>query len=599
MSDDPLVGKQLDEYRLEELLGQGGMARVYRGLDVGLNRHAAVKVIDTPFRRDESYMRRFEKEAQAIAQLDHPNIVNVYRYGQADDLLYIAMKYVSGADLQTILSGYENGGELMEMGEGIEIIAAVAEALDYAHGKGVVHRDVKPSNIMLDENGRAYLTDFGLALLTEVGTQGEIFGTPQYIAPEQAISSAQAVPASDLYALGVILYRMVTGVLPFQNDDPLEVAMQHMTEPPRPPRQIRPELDPALEAVILKALAKEPAERYPDCAALVAALRAAVQSTETAVTTAPALSVADRVALDMDSLPPPASQAETAPPARDKTPSTMPTVQVSWSTAVGGGVILLLLLLLLGGFFLFGGGGDDDGAVAGMTTAVSSPTVAPGNNDPGGDALAPTSTPPLPTSTASPAASPTEPAGAAATTQPTLAAAPTTTAGGESAPSVFPAIFLPVIARQSDLEVAAVPTEPAPATPTVAPSSTEPAATATAVPRFYILVVSRDDKTLFFTNQSQTALPLGELRITLDGGRDKSFSRWERQALAAGHCLSMSKKAKDASTDLEAIDCISLVGDPLLFDWKENFTVFYNDVRVGRCRLERNSPPCELIFSVP
>jgi serine/threonine protein kinase len=206
--NDPLIGKQLDEYILEKLLGQGGMARVYRGLDTGLQRYAAIKVIDTPHQRDESYIARFEREALAIAQLDHPHIVTVYRYGRVGQLLYLAMKYIEGADLQAILNGFEQDKEFMDFDDVTRLLREIGAAVDYAHSQGVIHRDIKPSNVMLDAHGQAYLTDFGLALLTEQGTQGEILGSPKYIAPEQAISSADAVNQSDVYALGVILYRM-------------------------------------------------------------------------------------------------------------------------------------------------------------------------------------------------------------------------------------------------------------------------------------------------------------------------------------------------------------------------------------------------------
>ena len=140
MSTTPLIDKQLDEYRLEKLLGQGGMAQVYRGLDVKLKRYAAIKVIDPPFQNNEEYLRRFEMEAQAIAQLDHPNIVSIYRYGQTDGLLYMAMKYVEGADLHAVLTGYEESGDLMPWDEILRILREIASALDYAHSKGVIHR---------------------------------------------------------------------------------------------------------------------------------------------------------------------------------------------------------------------------------------------------------------------------------------------------------------------------------------------------------------------------------------------------------------------------------------------------------------------------
>ena len=277
--EDELLGSQLDEYQLEDLLGRGGMARVYRGLDVRLNRAVAIKVIDTPFRADEDYLVRFEREAQAIAQLDHPNIITVYRFGEANGLLYLAMRYIEGDDLDVRLANYRDDEVGIPPEEAARIIREVCAALDCAHENGVIHRDVKPSNILLNQDDRVILTDFGLALLTEEGTQGEIFGSPHYIAPEQAVSSAGVVPQSDLYAIGVILYEMFTGQLPFRGEKPLDIAMLHIREAPQPPREIRPELSPELEAVIIQALAKKPEERYPTGAALADALDEALQLT--------------------------------------------------------------------------------------------------------------------------------------------------------------------------------------------------------------------------------------------------------------------------------------------------------------------------------
>ncbi|MCL4562713.1 MAG: protein kinase [Chloroflexi bacterium] len=282
MIQDYLIGTQLDEYRLERLLGRGGMARVYRGLDVNLNRPAAIKIIDIPHRTEEEYVQRFKREAQAIARLDHPHIVRLYRYGEVtvgssgDNLLYMAMQFIQGADLDYVLKSYRNDGEFIEIQDANRIIREICAALDYAHENGIIHRDVKPSNIMLDTQGRVVLTDFGLALLTTQATRGEIFGSPQYISPEQAISSARAVPQSDLYAVGVIIYEMFTGSLPFAADEPLELALMHINNPAPSPRMLRPELSQELEAVILKALEKRPEDRYPTGQALSDALENAL-----------------------------------------------------------------------------------------------------------------------------------------------------------------------------------------------------------------------------------------------------------------------------------------------------------------------------------
>ncbi|HEX2618691.1 MAG TPA: serine/threonine-protein kinase [Phototrophicaceae bacterium] len=210
-----LTGNQIDEYRLEAMLGEGGMASVYRAIDVRLNRYVAIKVIQTSFRDNSTYIMRFEREAQAIAQLEHPNIITLYRFGDKDGLLYIAMQYIDGADLATVIDSFRQDDTYIDLNDVIRLAHEIGGALDYAHSKGVIHRDIKPHNIMINQQNRAIVTDFGLALLTELGTQGEIFGSPHYIAPEQAISSAGAVPQSDLYAFAVVLYEMLTNVVPF------------------------------------------------------------------------------------------------------------------------------------------------------------------------------------------------------------------------------------------------------------------------------------------------------------------------------------------------------------------------------------------------
>lgn len=310
---DSLIGKKLDEYRLDDTLGRGGMARVYKGLDVQLNRLVAIKVIDTPFRTDSDYIERFKREAQTIAQLDHPHIVTVYRFGEAEGLLYLAMKYIEGRHLEAVLADYRQKGEIIPPDAASRIVREVCLALDYAHSKGVIHRDVKPSNIMLDTEDQVFLADFGLALLSDVGTRGETFGSPHYIAPEQAISSANVVPQSDLYAVGVILYQMFTGQLPFDGSDPLEVAMMHLSDPPRSPCEIRPEISSDLEAVILKALAKEPADRYPDGAAMAEALDQALQITAASAAVTPAA---------VPITPVPLAESESEAPATASAPAT-------------------------------------------------------------------------------------------------------------------------------------------------------------------------------------------------------------------------------------------------------------------------------------
>ncbi len=276
--DDMLLGKMLDEYRVERALGTGGMARVYLALDTHLQRHIALKVIAPDLRTDEEYTLRFKREAQSIARLEHPNIVHIYRSGEVDGLYYIAMQYIAGVDVERIVEDYRHDGEAMALTDTARIVQEIGAALDYAHSRNVIHRDIKPGNIMLDKTGRAVLTDFGLALLSDVGTRGEIFGSPLYIAPEQAISSRNVVPQSDLYALGVVLFYMLTGDVPFGGDDPMEIALRHVSDVPPPPSTLNPALSAEVDAVVLHCLKKEPRDRYQTGAELSAALNAAVSA---------------------------------------------------------------------------------------------------------------------------------------------------------------------------------------------------------------------------------------------------------------------------------------------------------------------------------
>jgi serine/threonine protein kinase len=319
MSNDSLLNIQLDEYRLETMLGQGGMARVYRGIDTKLQRYVAIKVIESQFRSDEEYTRRFEREAQAIARLHHPNIVTLYRYGNVDGLLYMAMQYIKGTDLSELLAQYKADNEFMAPEEVLRIIRDVGRGLDYVHQQGTIHRDIKPSNIMLTEDGTAVIADFGLALMSDVGTRGEILGTPRYLSPEQAVSSSKVVPQSDIYALGIILYEMFTHRLPFELGEPLDIALAHVNKKPPAPSTYRRNLPASIEHVILKAIEKSPQQRYQTCKGLADALEAAIeQSGRAGQAKVSPHSIVERVHLDLEANPlPPLPPPMTPPLARD------------------------------------------------------------------------------------------------------------------------------------------------------------------------------------------------------------------------------------------------------------------------------------------
>src|SRR5262245_41428688 len=254
------------------------MARIYKGFDTGLNRYAAVKVINWGFQEDPVFTERFRREAQAIASLRHPNVVQIYDFGKHSSGYYMAMEFIEGNDLAVQLRQSKFVQKLLPPETILRIIKDVAAALDYAHSRGVIHRDVKPSNIMINREGQSILTDFGLVMLpahASHATLGNTFGTPHYVAPEQAISSAAAVAASDIYSLGIVLYEMATGELPFDDESPLSVALKHVSDLPTPPTVINPNLPHGVEEVILRALAKDPTDRYETASDMSMALQAA------------------------------------------------------------------------------------------------------------------------------------------------------------------------------------------------------------------------------------------------------------------------------------------------------------------------------------
>jgi WD40 repeat protein len=279
VSDDR-VGTELAGYRIESLLGFGGMSFVYLAEDLRLERRVALKLLAPSLAEDESFRERFLRESQLAASIDHPNIVPIYEAGTSEDLLFIAMRYVDGRDLRERLQRGRLGP-----GDAIGIVAQVASALDAAHARGLVHRDVKPSNVLLDPGARpdgsdhVYLSDFGLTrrVSEEAGfdDDGHFMGTIDYVAPEQ-IAGEEVDGRADVYSLGCVLYECLVGQQPFRRDSDLAVVFAHLeTEPPAPSAH-RPELPSALDAVIARALAKEPAQRYPSCRELARAAFAVV-----------------------------------------------------------------------------------------------------------------------------------------------------------------------------------------------------------------------------------------------------------------------------------------------------------------------------------
>ena len=263
-------------YQIGALVGRGGMGEVYRALDLRLERPVALKLLNEQFSEDEGFRKRMLRESRLAASLDHPNVVPIYGAGEADGRLFMAMRYVEGTDLKALL---RREGAL-EPGRAVAIAAQVADALDAAHEKGLVHRDVKPSNVLLDQPGgreHAYLADFGLTQsVSDSGpTDGNLMGTVDYVAPEQ-IRGDPVDGRADIYALGCLLFETLTGTLPFTGASDVAVVYAHLEEEPPLASERRPGLQPALDAVLARAMAKDPGNRPPTCSALVGETRAAL-----------------------------------------------------------------------------------------------------------------------------------------------------------------------------------------------------------------------------------------------------------------------------------------------------------------------------------
>jgi serine/threonine-protein kinase len=297
-----VVGELIAErYELEELVGTGGMSSVYRAHDRLLERDVALKVLHPQFTADTDYVERFRREARSVARLSHPSIVTVIDRGEQDGRQFIVFEYVRGENLKTLL---QRVGPLPEE-EAVRLALQIARALGFAHDNGLVHRDVKPQNVLLNGDGQAKVTDFGIARSLDVGglTQtGTVMGTSDYIAPEQARGS-QVDAQSDIYSLGTVLYELLTGEVPFPGDNFVAVALRHINEPPPSVRERRPNVSPRLDALIRRAMAKEPRDRFSSMDELCAELSACL-SPETGASGAQTMVVPRRPTADRPSVGP-------------------------------------------------------------------------------------------------------------------------------------------------------------------------------------------------------------------------------------------------------------------------------------------------------
>jgi serine/threonine protein kinase len=271
-------GQMLGPYRIINQVGRGGMATVYKAYQPSVDRYVAIKVLPSQLAESREFAARFQQEARIIAKLEHPHILPVFDYGESDGVAYFVMRYMDAGTLKEKMIE----GRPLPLHEIDRLFTQLADALSYAHSRGIVHRDLKPANVLIDAQGNVFLTDFGIAKLLESAsprlTQTDaIMGTPAYISPEQA--QGQTVDQrSDIYSLGIILYEMVTGSVPFTAETPLAVLFKHISDPLPPPSLVKPDIRPAIEKVILKALAKDPRDRFATAAEFVAAWERAQQT---------------------------------------------------------------------------------------------------------------------------------------------------------------------------------------------------------------------------------------------------------------------------------------------------------------------------------
>jgi len=265
-----------DRYTLEKKIGTGGMADVWLAEDQELDRQVAIKILHDRFAQDKEFVERFRREAQSAAGLQHSNVVSIFDRGEFRDTYFIAMEYVDGPQLKELVKGG------MGTEDAIEFTRQILKAARFAHRKGIIHRDLKPQNVLIDDEGRARVADFGIARggSSDITATGSVMGTAQYLSPEQA-QGKETTERSDIYSIGVILYEALTGRVPFEGDSAVAVALKQVSESPRRPSAINPKVPPALDAVVMRALAKDPDARFKDADAFLKALDAAEKAPDT------------------------------------------------------------------------------------------------------------------------------------------------------------------------------------------------------------------------------------------------------------------------------------------------------------------------------
>jgi serine/threonine protein kinase len=551
---DPLIGQQLANFRIERLLGRGGMAKVYFGWDVKLQRPVAIKVIREEFRNDPAYTERFVREARMVATWLHPNIPRIYHAGEEEGVSYFAMEYVQGEDLAHLLKKYTQEGKLPPYQDVLKIGKAVADALDYAHERGVIHRDVTPANVMLAEDGRIMLMDFGLARAVVEETRGEVLGSPHYVSPEQARNSAEAVPQSDVYSLGVILYEMLAGNVPFDDSSPTSLAIDHIVKEPPPPREINPDLSSAVEGVLLKALSKSPSERYQSGGELIEALRRAleVEALDSVPGTLAMLPEKTRPVPPLQNListkPLTVARNRQDVQPRDQRPvggkeikpNRFPFKNKPWVIgAIGCGIFLMIAALAL----FTSASLASIGLNRATQTQALSLRITPSSNTDSGIAGSVKSSP-TPTPSRTFTATPTKTRTRTPTRTPTRTVTPSATATSTN-------------------------------TPTTTPRWT-----------FALVILTNGDDSLFVVNDGEGDFPLEPLELKNPRG-EISGEEWEVEFLKKDQCVAVWKDSGKPKAP-KKLRCHQ-VGKRLERDrdhrfWTTEYEVFYNDERIEVCK---------------